>query len=533
MLSSKGQVFLRQRSIRQLRLAVADDPDSPAARTFAVLTDRARELDRFAKFVPGPETIEEHCSRLEELTLEVERLQQELAGLNAEFRRSRESAGVTPDELAAILPVDAALIDFREYDQYLPHDVEHPTGRWERQYVVFITRKDPPAQMVWLGAAEPINAAVLAWREHYGTGLRDDAATELRRLVWEPLEAHLDGVSTVLISPDGGLNKVPFSALPGAEPETWLIEERVFVTVPAPLLLPEILARDVAQPADPSLLLVGDVDYGADPGWIEPAATDRATAARGGDGLSSWNRLPDSLVEIERIEQTFHEAFDAALVFSLRRAKATEKAFHEQAPQTSYLHLATHGYFAPEELRSVLSVSRADEEAISLFMKQDVSGWHPGLLSGIVLAGANQPPRPERDDGVLTALEVAELDMSGVELVTLSACETGLGQTAGGEGVLGLQRSFHLAGARTTVASVWQVPDAATRALMVEFYENLWQKKLPRGQALRQAQLLMLREGVERGVVQRGSTDADQSAGGSPGTPPYYWAAFVLSGDWR
>jgi CHAT domain-containing protein len=127
---------------------------------------------------------------------------------------------------------------------------------------------------------------------------------------------------------------------------------------------------------------------------------------------------------------------------------------------------------------------------------------------------------------------VAELDLSGVELVTLSACETGLGQTAGGEGVLGLQRSIQLAGARTTVASLWGVRDEATRALMVEFYENLWVKQLPRGEALRQAQLTMLREGIDRGLATRGPhrVAPDEVSGR---LPPYFWAAFVLSGDWR
>ena len=80
-------------------------------------------------------------------------------------------------------------------------------------------------------------------------------------------------------------------------------------------------------------------------------------------------------------------------------------------------------------------------------------GFHPGLLSGLALAGANRPPEPGQDDGILTALEVAELDLSGVEMVTLSACQTGLGQSAGGEGLLGLQRAFQVAGAHAVVAS--------------------------------------------------------------------------------
>jgi CHAT domain-containing protein len=127
------------------------------------------------------------------------------------------------------------------------------------------------------------------------------------------------------------------------------------------------------------------------------------------------------------------------------------------------------------------------------------------------------------DDGILTAAEVVTLDLRGVEIVVLSACETGLGQSAGGEGVLGLQRAFQVAGARTVVASLWEVPDEATRALMTRAYENWWSGKQSKLEGLIEAQRRMLKEGVP-------------GPDGKPGrgrTPPYYWAAFVLSGDWR
>jgi CHAT domain-containing protein len=151
------------------------------------------------------------------------------------------------------------------------------------------------------------------------------------------------------------------------------------------------------------------------------------------------------------------------------------------------------------------------------------------LLSGLVLAGANRPPQPGVDDGLLTAEEVASLNLPGVELAVLSACETGLGPLAAGEGVLGLQRAFQVAGTRTVVASLWKVNDQATRALMERFYENLWSKRLSKLEALRQAQLSMLREGPDRGmeIVGAPKPAAPQRH------PPFLWAAFVLSGDWR
>src|SRR5205814_7954974 len=109
-------------------------------------------------------------------------------------------------------------------------------------------------------------------------------------------------------------------------------------------------------------------------------------------------------------------------------------------------------------------------------------------------------PEPGQSDGILTALEVAEFDLTKVELAVLSACETGLGKVAAGEGILGLQRAFQVAGAKSVVASLWSVDDEATRKLMERFYENHWQKKMPRQEALRQAQLAMLRGELVRGV---------------------------------
>jgi CHAT domain-containing protein len=134
------------------------------------------------------------------------------------------------------------------------------------------------------------------------------------------------------------------------------------------------------------------------------------------------------------------------------------------------------------------------------------------------LAGANRPAADgdatTHDDlGILTAEAIAGLPLQGLELVVLSACETGLGTVAGGEGVFGLQRAFHLAGARTVIASLWKVDDTATRKLMRLFYSNLWEQGMAAAEALRQAQLTVLNEAV------------------GSGEKPYYWAGWVLSGD--
>jgi CHAT domain-containing protein len=147
-----------------------------------------------------------------------------------------------------------------------------------------------------------------------------------------------------------------------------------------------------------------------------------------------------------------------------------------------------------------------------------LTGYLPGLLSGLVCAGANAPAEERRDDGYLTAEEVEGLDLSKVDLVVLSACETGLGVARSGEGMLGLRRAFRQAGARTVISSLWSVRDESTTRLMQAFYERLWVKEQGTLESLRGAQLEMLR-----------GNRAKYDGEGMPST----WGAFVLDGDWR
>ena len=228
----------------------------------------------------------------------------------------------------------------------------------------------------------------------------------------------------------------------------------------------------------------------------------------------------------------------------LREDKPTEAEFRRAAPGRRYLHLATHGYFADPAIPSALgrrrpatwrgppSVLLPGSGRPDPFGGSTPAGWHPELLSGIALAGANPPKHPraaDSDDGILTAMEAGLLDLTGVELTVLSACETGLGESAGGEGLLGLQRAFQAAGARSVVASLWSVRDSVTRNLMERMYEHLWKGKGPPASlasVLRKAQMELLRGERPRGVKLE---SGDQDQGGR--LEPFYWAAFVVSGD--
>ncbi|MBY0228731.1 MAG: CHAT domain-containing protein, partial [Gemmataceae bacterium] len=330
-----------------------------------------------------------------------------------------------------------------------------------------------------------------------------------------PVLPHLAGARIILVSPEGPVARLPFAALPSGK-RGYLVEEFAFATVPVPQMLPR-LAEPFKAEAAPGLLLVGDVDFGASAG---KPAKDRGIGKmvpKDARRLFDFVALPGTRHEMAGIARSYEARFKAKPT-ALGRDAATKQAFWDGAPGKGFIHLATHGFFAPSELRSALSP--LDEPS------RRTTFTHPGMLSGIALAGANREPKAGEDDGILTAAELAGLDLSAARLVVLSACETGLGDTAGGEGVLGLQRALHVAGARSAVTSLWKVPDAATQALMEEFYANLWTRKLPPLESLRQAQLALLRrydpvEGKMGAPARKGTLS------------PYQWAAFSVSGAWR
>ncbi|HEY7157800.1 MAG TPA: CHAT domain-containing tetratricopeptide repeat protein, partial [Gemmataceae bacterium] len=524
-LAWKGAVSARQ---QHFHLQRRRDQRPEVVKLYAELQQATARLAQLSHASPNPKRPDLLRDDIEKTSNDIERLQRDLARLSEPFRQHLRQQRMNPAELRKTLPQGTALVDLLEYVRYLPRTAGKGKWVWQRRLTAFVLRPDHRVVQLDLGSAEPIRQAVTDWRKHFGLGEPGTAAANrLRQLVWNRLEQQLDGVSTVLISPDGVLAKLPWAALPGSKPNTYLLEERALAILPIPQQLPQLLQRPPV-PADEtaSLLLVGDVDYGTDPGRPGTAVAARAAPRVGTRGV--WSPLRETRQEILAVRDSFEQRYADGKVKSLRKGGATEEAVRQQAPRHRYLHFATHGFFAPQPPRSGQAGASRDKKATSSSGHADVSGFHPGLLSGLVLAGANRAAA-EGDDGILTALEVGALELSGTELAVLSACETGLGAEAGGEGLLGLQRAFQVAGARSVVAGLWTVDDRATRSLMVDFYDNLWGKKLSRVEALRQAQLTMLREGIKRGLDLAAEQPADQQRR----LPPFYWAAFVLSGDWR
>ena len=466
-----------------------------------------------------------------------------------------------------LLPQDSALVDFLEYADSSPTAPRN--GEKARQRLVaFIVRPGQAIQQIDLGDTAPIHTLGDQWRSEImrgrggvGRGLKlmapaDSAKAagavpqvELRRRLWEPLQKHLEGIRLVLLSPDGATAKLPLAALPGRENGKYLIEEVSVVVVPSPSQLAYlgISPAGARDSGDVSLLVIGDVDFGAAAGSSRAEANQEVALVQRSAprfGNTTFSPLPGTGLEVKSIAALFRERFAKGRLSEMLGADATESHLRESGPGHRYLHLATHGFFAPELSPASPATSQAERKLPEdAEPSEKISELHPGLLSGIALAGANSVknrPGPDQadtvlDDGVFTALEVASLDLGRVELAVLSACETGLGQSAGGEGLLGLQRSFQVAGARSTVASLWKVDDTATQVLMIEFYRNLWDKKLSKTESPRQAQLTMLNryDSRQQKLVSRGLKLVTPAQGSEESAPlaPYYWAAFMLSGD--
>jgi CHAT domain-containing protein len=525
-LAWKGAVFGHQRQRRQFARLLSSSRSE--VRTLVEKLQQTTRLLAALTLAPvDARTAAARRQQAETLTHQKENLESRLNSLSAPFREQQKQATLTPADVQRTLPADAALVDFLFYT-HQDHTQTDRRKRWQRRLSAWVVRRGQTVVRVDLGLAEPIRQAATTWRQ--ALTRRDAAGTEGRKLhqvLWQPLAKLLGGAKTVLISPDGVLGTVPFAPLPGSKEGTYLIEDFALAILPVPQLLPQILAPVPKEKRQkPSLLVIGDVNFDSTQTAVASVVDRSAPRA----ALKAWPRLPATQAEAAAVKDSFTTLFEGGAVTDLRKEKARKAAVRQALVKSRYAHLATHGFFAPAALKSALADNRPDGSA-DLFGREGVTGWHPLLLSGLVLAGANKEAKPGEEDGILTALEVSEMDLGGLELAVLSACETGLGKEAGGEGLLGLQRAFAVAGCRSVVASLWKVDDRATQALMAAFYRVYWgEKVVSRVEALRQAQLSLLKEGV-RGTVDKALPVRPVRK--EDRLPPYYWAAFVLSGDWR
>jgi len=396
--------------------------------------------------------------------------------------------------LAAIrdaIPADAALVEFAVYR---PFDPTKRTARGsdtgDSRYAAFVIRRTGAIGSKDLGLVRDVDEAVTALRLAIRDPQRDDVNARARALdqaVLQPLREMTGDATRLLISPDGSLNLVPFEALVD-EHGRYLVERYAisYLTTGRDLLRLRVARASRTEP-----LIVADPFFGEPPPAvvtteIRPTRLSARMTRRSvvvGDNLASvyFAPLAGTGVEARTIKSLFPEA-------RLITGNAATKAALARADAPRILHIATHGFF--------LNPSGAVD--------------NPLLRSGLALTGANLK-HDAVGDGILTALEASNLNLWGTKLVTLSACDTGVGEVRAREGVYGLRRAFFLAGAETLVMSLWPVSDLVTREIMTAYYGGL-RRGVGRGDALRQAQLAMLARANRR--------------------HPFYWASFIQAGEW-
>jgi CHAT domain-containing protein len=336
-----------------------------------------------------------------------------------------------------------------------------------------------------------------------------DVGAALRQRLWEPLRELVGDATTVFVSPDGFLCELPLGIL-AEEDGSYLLEKHRFVYLTDATRL--VHGDPPASQREGALLAVGDVNYfkaEAPPADLAMAHSTRSRIS------SSWEPLSATREEIQFLRGLHVQALEWEASFTQLEGKAaTEEAVRRALEGQRYVHVATHGYFEPDGLPSLM----ANAEKADFGTEREVVGLLPGLLAGLVLAGVNAEPEPGRDDGYLSAEEIQYLDLSACDIAVLSACETALGSRRAGEGLMSLRRAFEVAGAKTVISSLWKVDDRATAALMKRFYENYWLAGMGKADALHDAKLRMLRQN-------RAEFKGDAR--------PETWGAFVLSDDWR
>jgi tetratricopeptide (TPR) repeat protein/CHAT domain-containing protein len=440
---------------------------------------------------PGGTDLAEHHRMLWAWRVEQEELEIELTLKVPELSLSRISGNVAITDVARLQPAMSALIEIARVGGHKHAWLAESAT--EARYVAFILLGEHPErlELVELGPADQIDEAILAAFPFSGTEPAEPqtARKQLRKLIFDPLLPHLGERSRLLISPDGAIQFVPFGLLETDE-GTYLIDDFQIDYLSS--------GRDLLGfTADP---------YGCT-GPVIIADPDFNLSATPGSGRASgpFGRSPGFGVEGKWLRRKLlcEETWlgPDALKGKVRRV---------ESPQI--LHFATHGFV--DEPAGMITYTRLAAHGTERDTNAPYPHLNPLLFSGLALAGANTwkeggEPAEDAEDGVLTAEDVTSMNLLGTELVTLAACDTGRGGLRTGEGVLGLRRSFTIAGARVLIMSLFQVPGWMAFELTRELYTRVLEEPVSYAAALRAAQLSL----KER----------------YPGNPE--WGYFICQGD--
>ena len=334
------------------------------------------------------------------------------------------------------------------------------------------------------------------------------ASEEAYKLIWAPLAPYLTNIKTVYFSPAGYINKMAVEHLYNGEKRFDSLYKVLRLTSTR-----ELCSKS-HQYKYSNAVLYGGLQYDEDDATmiaesrnIRGSQTTKTETFRGFDSSvtrKGWEYLPGTLEEVNQISSIISRSKVSCDVYSSE--KGNEESFKALSGNNfGILHIATHGFYM-----TASQAERSKYFTSNPFNSQGLSGGvSPLQRAGLLLSGGNKAWRGETvpegvEDGILTAAEIASLDLNSCDVVVLSACETGLGEITD-EGVFGLQRAFKNAGVNTIIMSLWEVDDKATSLMMQSFYRNLM-----------------------KGTSKRDSFTAAQNDVRKKCPDPRYWAAFIM-----
>ncbi len=398
----------------------------------------------------------------------------------------------------ALQPGEAAL-------EFLSFRYSDPSGESDSTYygALLLRKEEEWPHFIFLTTGDRLDSLLrLHPDELYTPGY-----SQVQALLWDPLEKELAGIHTLYYSPSGLLHRIAFAAIPTGNGQ--VLSDRLKLVN---LSSTRMLARKNPPEKIGSAIIFGGVNYntsgasslgeaGTPGGTTVP---DTGTGDRRRDGAPSegksgpvtqgpaagnpgeaslaelralrgnaWDFLPGTQAEAGRINRLLGEShIQTHLVTGSDATEERLKALSGTSPEV--IHIASHGYsLAPT------SPEIPDSRGIPTSLPGMMAGGEiPLMRSGLLLAGANQAwasgiRNPGVEDGIVTAWEISHLDLSATQMAVLSACQTGLGEIRGSEGVYGLQRALFMAGTQSMVVSLWEVPDLETMDLMERFYRHM------------------------------------------------------------
>lgn len=489
-LKFKGILF---RSGNRIRNQILSSGDTALIAKFYEWKESRLELARLYQ-----ENLSDRNSSLQSLIETVEKLERELSIESTLFSKSQDLQEADWKTIQNSLERDEAFIDIARL----------PRASGQIDYLAAIVKGIPnskPELVVFANGSDLEGSHLENYKRSILLKIKNE---ESYGIYWTSFAEKLGGFKRVYLSPEGAYSEVNVNTLLNPDSRQFLIDEleiHLVANGSEVISQEEILDLDYSEFRDITL-------FGS-PQFDKKGVTETNNALiltpnleysqikssqRFFDSRGRISQLPGTEIEVDEIEKLATE--NGLSVTKYKFQNASEETFLI-TKTTRYLHIATHGYFLDQLI--------GDNTQSQLKV---MSHGNPMLKSGLLFAGAQlgiQGKTERNNDGFVTALDVQNMNLSGTELVVISACESGLGESKGGEGVFGLTRAFREAGANSVLFSLWKVDDIATKELMIEFYNNIFSEGMNTREAFIEAQQTIR------------LTYPD----------PYYWGAFMISGS--